>query len=401
MDSYVLAGASAVLPSGVVPNAAVAVEEGVITYAGPQDGLGRPKADLAKLPSDSVVVPGFIDTHIHGCMGADVMDAAPDSLALISKTLLGQGVTAWLPTTMSQSSEAIEQALQAVDLYARDERSSEGASVLGVHLEGPFISKEKRGAHDPAHIAPPSVQSYERWSRACGGRIRQMTLAPELPGALDLIRRLARDGVVASVGHANCAAAVAAEAFEAGATKATHLYNAMSGLERRRPGAAAAVLLSEHVAAEMIVDGVHLSPEIVRLTVKVLGKDRIVLITDAMRGQGLGQGHFDLGGLRVVVKDNEARLADGTLAGSVLDMNRAVANMVRFTGCELTEASAMASANPARVLGLDHVMGTIEVGKLADLTVLGPDLQVVQTRLGSGEAARRLWETIQPGGGRS
>lgn len=325
------------------------------------------------LPASWHIVPGFIDAHIHGARGADVMDATPAALAAIAGCLPAEGTTAFLATTMTGSAEAIEAALTNVAHF----RPRPGqAEVLGIHLEGPFISPDKAGAQPVAHVVPPEIKQFQRWQQASGQQIRVVTLAPEQPGGTDLITWLTAQGIKASIGHSACNAAQAEAAIRAGAGRGTHLFNAMDGLHHRQPGAACALLNAEQTRCEIIADGLHVAPAMVALAHHVLGSRRLMAITDAMRAKGLGDGEHELGGQAVQVRNGQARLADGTLAGSVLHLDAAFRNLLAFTGCQWADAVAMSSTNAAHDLGVAHRKGHLDAGFDADLVVLDEQQQV-------------------------
>lgn len=255
----------------------------------------------------------------------------------------------------------------------------DGSAILGVHLEGPFIAKVKMGAQDGDNVRLPDSDLMKHWQKIANGAIKVVTLAPELTGALKLIQTLQDMDVIASIGHTDANYKETSKAIAAGCTQATHLFNAMKGIHQREPGAVGALLLAENVIAELIVDGFHLHPAIVELVLKLKGKERLLLVTDAMRAKCLGDGQYELGGQLADVRAGRAILVDGTLAGSTLRMPEAIKNMMQFTNCSLIDAVFMASTNPARVLKLEVHKGAIAVNKDADLVVLNNELEVVLT----------------------
>jgi len=322
------------------------------------------------------LVPGFIDLHIHGAHGKDVMDASEEALHVISRSLAAEGVTGFLPTTLTASSKQIERVLKNI---ASTPSPAEGAAILGVHLEGPFIAPSRMGAQRGDEVQLPDIALLKQWQHAAQGNIKVVTLAPELPGALPLIEALRDMDIVASIGHTNATYEEVSAAIAAGSTQATHLFNAMRGMHQREPGTVAALLLASDVIVELIADGLHGHPAMIELAYKLKGKDRVLLVTDAMRAKCLGDGHYDLGGQSVQAQSGKVTLANGTLAGSTLRMPEAIRNMTQFSKCTLIDAIYMASRNPARVLRLDNRKGTIEVGNDADLVVLNTELEVVLT----------------------
>jgi N-acetylglucosamine-6-phosphate deacetylase len=333
-------------------------------------------AKMYEFPADYHLLPGLMDLHIHGIHGKDVMDASEEALQEMSHALAAQGVTGFLATTMTARAAQLEAVLKICPAAMLHR---EGAAILGVHLEGPFIAASKIGAQCREGLCEPNVSLMRRWQKLAQGAIKIVTLAPELPGALSLIQALHDMNVIASVGHTDATYDQTCAAITAGCTQATHLFNAMRGLHQREPGALGALLLSDRVTAELIVDGVHLHPAMVELALRVKGKDKLLLVTDAMRATCLGNGHYDLGGQQVEVQAGKATLGDGTLAGSTLRMPEALLNMVHFSQCSFAEAIGMASMNPARVLKLETRKGSINVGKDADLVVMNPAAQVVLT----------------------
>lgn len=328
---------------------------------------------------DCYLVPGFIDMHIHGAGGYDVMDASVEALQHISQKLAEEGVTGFLATTMTAKAESIEAALSVIpDAISK----CHGAAILGVHLEGPFISREKMGAQNGEDVRVPDIELFKRWQNISGDNIKLVTLAPELEHALSFIQSLRKMDVIAGIGHTNATYDQAMAAINVGGSYATHLFNAMRPLHQREPGTVGALLLAHEVMGELIADGKHLHPAIYELALRVKGKDRLLLVSDAMRAKCMQDGCYELGGQSVSVKDGKATLADGTLAGSILSLPEAIRNMMKFTGCTLEDAIHMASYNPANKLKLSGKKGTIEVGKDADLAVLNKHLDVKLTMVG-------------------
>lgn len=346
-----------------------------IMIAGTHIGAPLRAAPAIDLPADWHVVPGFIDAHIHGAMGADVMDANADALNRIANYLPAEGTTAFLGTTMTGATEAIDTAMGAL---AEFDSAPGAAEMLGVHLEGPFVSPDKAGAQPVEHIVAPDIALFERWQAMSGHRIRVVTLAPEQPGGHALIDHLAGRGIRASIGHSSCSAAQAEAAIAAGANRGTHLFNAMAGLHHRAPGAPCALLTNSQARSEIIVDGLHVTPAMVNLAWRTTGSERLMAVTDAMRAKGLGDGDYELGGQPVKVVNGEARLANGvdSLAGSVLTFDAAFRNLLDFTGCEAADAVAMSSTNAAEDLGVANRKGRLAEGYDADLVVLDADWNV-------------------------
>lgn len=376
----VIENASIVTDRGVLEKRRIVVEKGTIT-AIERAGVPFPWSykDIVDA-SGKFIFPGFIDLHLHGGGGRDVMDGTPGAIDAISRTHARHGTTGFLATTLTAPVEKIGDALLAVKEAAVWE--TQGARPLGVHLEGPFINPTRRGAQEGKWILKPSISILEYFLDRAGDIIKIITLAPEMPGALELAEYARKRGVILSVGHSDATYRQAQAAFEAGFSYAVHLFNGMRGLHHREPGITGAVLLAKGVTAEIIADGVHVHPAVLELILKVKGGDRTVLVTDSIRAAGMPDGNYSLGGLEVMVSGRKARLADGTIAGSTLTMDRAVGYMVNNMGLTLSQAAKLASTNPARLLGLDRRKGTVQVGKDADLVALNPDFSVYFTMVG-------------------
>lgn len=335
-------------------------------------------AEEIELPENAVVLPGFIDEHIHGAGGSDAMDGNTKDLAIIAETVAKEGTTSFLATTMTQSKENILKAMRAVKEY-REAAGEQGARIAGVHLEGPFIAAAHKGAQPLEYVAAPDAKTFDEYNAACGNAIKIITLAPETDGALDFIRHIVAQGTVVSIGHTGAKYAEVKAAMEAGATNVTHTYNAQSPLHHREIGVVGSALLLENLYCELICDTIHVSVPAMQLLVKNKRADKLALITDAMRAKGLADGVSELGGQTVYVKGGEARLADGTLAGSVLRMNRALQNMVEKVGVPLTQAVDYCTINPARTLKMENEAGSIAEGKRADFAVLNDKFDVLYT----------------------
>lgn len=343
-------------------------------------GFADVEAEEIKLPKNAVVLPGFIDEHIHGAGGADAMDGTTRALDTIATTVAAEGTVGFLATTMTQSHENILAAMNAVKEYRECEHG--GARVLGIHLEGPFIAAAHKGAQPLEYVAKPDAEVFDEYNAASGNAIKIVSLAPEEEGAAALIAHLASNGVVASIGHSGAKFADIEKAIACGAKNVTHTYNAQSALHHREIGTVGSAMLFDELACELIADTIHVSIPAIKLLAKCKPHEKLVLITDAMRAKGLADGESELGGQKVFVKNGEARLADGTLAGSVLRMNRAVQNMVEKVGMSLTEACDLATINPAKVLGIENEAGSIREGKRADFAVLDDKFNVLYTVCG-------------------
>lgn len=333
--------------------------------------------ELFDVPEDAVVVPGFIDEHIHGSATADAMDGTVEALKTISQSIACEGTVGFLATTMTQSPENIEKAMRAVKTF-KEEKAC-GAKVLGIHLEGPYINKSKAGAQPEKYICAPSIEQFKHYNELSGNSIKIVTFAPEMDGSKEFAGYLKQNGICGNVGHTSANFATAEQALEWGATGITHTYNAQSAYTHREVGVVGAALLLDGYACEIICDTIHVSVPAIKMLIKNKPHDKVILITDAMRAKNLGDTVSELGGQTVYVKNGEARLADGTLAGSVLRMNDAVKNLVNKCGVDLCDAVDFASANPAKNLGLFNDYGSIAVGKSASFAVLSKDCEVIMT----------------------
>jgi N-acetylglucosamine-6-phosphate deacetylase len=335
---------------------------------------------------DATLVPSYIDIHVHGCAGHDVMEATPEALGTIGAYLASRGVGAYFPTTVTSPQDETLRSLAglATEIKQRGHGKPSGATPLGIHLEGPFLSHRKRGVHTEALLEAPSIPLFERFWQASEGHIQLMTIAPELPGAEELIAHATKLGVRCSMGHSDAEVSEAQAGFRAGARSATHTFNAMRALDHRDPGIAAYVLDQPALFAEIICDGIHVDPIMVRLYFKAKGEDRIILVTDGMSATGMPDGTYMLGNMVVEVHNGRCTTGgtpNGTLAGSVLTLDRGVKNFMEFTGATLKTAVAAASRNPAQLMGIDDTWGALDVGRTANITVLSPASHVIQTFL--------------------
>lgn len=331
--------------------------------------------DLPALVLDAgLVSPGMIDLQVNGANGFEVFGGA-GSIDAISRWTLESGVTAWLPTVVSADALLYPRVFEAWTTIDQEA----GAIPLGLHLEGPFLSPARKGAHQLRYIEAASDELFERWLDEPS--IRLVTLAPEREGATERIEALARRGIVVSLGHSDATYEQFLAGADAGATKATHLFNAMSAIHHREPGAMAAAMMDDRVVCGLIPDGVHSHPAMVRMAIRTKGPDGIAIVSDMMAATGLGPGIYPLGGQPVTVSETTAQLADGTLAGSVLTMDQAIRNLVTWGGVSPAQALHMATAVSARLLG-DATRGRLVTGARADLTLWSSDLQVERVLVG-------------------
>jgi N-acetylglucosamine-6-phosphate deacetylase len=365
-------------PDRILDRPVVVVEDGVIASLASQSHSELPPGRHVELP-ESTLIPALFDVHIHGSGGHDVMEATGTALNHIGSFLARRGVGAYCATTVTAPLDSLLRSLTGLAQLLRS--PLDGARPVGIHLEGPFLSPHKRGAHAESQLLEPSVALFDRLWQAAEANIRVMTIAPELPGAEETIAHAAKLGVRVSLGHSDADAHAARRGVLAGAVTATHTFNAMRRFDHRDPGLLGEVLTNDNLFAEIISDGLHVAPTIVRLFWKAKGSERALLVTDAMAGTGMPDGSYWLGELEVRVKNGRAIIGEETLAGSTLTLDRAVRNFVDFTGASLAESVALATRNPARMIGLDAEIGTLTPGRSADIAVLSPKNEVIETFL--------------------
>ncbi len=365
------------------------IEDGVISAVSSRAAREIPThATLIDLAhdglADAILAPGFVDIHMHGGAGLDVMRSTPAELPHLNKFLTTHGVTGYFATTVAapldQTCVALEHlanAIEAAQASAAANGDAAQARPLGIHLEGPFLSHKRRGVHPPEYLVEPTLAVFERLWQAARGHVRMMTIAPELPGALEVIAEAARRNVLVSIGHSDAVLEAARAGVQAGARHATHTFNAMRPLDHRDPGILGEVLTDPRLSADIIADGIHLAPEVVQLFLHSMGLDRSVLITDATAAAGMPDGTYQLGPIQVEVKDGKCT-NNGNLAGSVLTMDRAVRNVTRFAGWSLQNAVRAATLNPARAAGLSQ-HGQLTPGAEANVVVLNPGGEVKKT----------------------
>jgi N-acetylglucosamine-6-phosphate deacetylase len=372
-DRTLLTGARVVTPDTRTTPADVLIEDERIAAVGPD--LAADGAETIDL-SGSVIAPGFIDVHVHGGGGHPLITPDPGEIEAYAGWAVSQGVTSFLATVCAPT---LDPALDCLAACASAREASSGATLLGVNLEGPFVSPERRGALPASWPATPDVETFRRLLDASGGKLRLMTVAPELAGSAEVSQEALSAGVRVSVGHTDATYEVAREAFAAGASHVTHAFNAMRPFHHRDPGPLGAAVEADGVTVEVIADGVHLHPATVRMLIGAFGANRIALITDGVTPAGLSEGTFAIGEVEARLNNGEMRLPDGTIAGSVATMADVVRNVVRWDIADLATAATMASATPAGALGLGERKGRIAPGYDADLVVLTADLSVAAT----------------------
>ncbi|EAE9635181.1 TPA: N-acetylglucosamine-6-phosphate deacetylase [Listeria monocytogenes] len=321
-----------------------------------------------------LLIPGMIDVHIHGAKNYDMMDGSTESIQAVSMACTETGCTSFLVTSVSSSLEDLIQMIRQTKKVIGKEK---GAKIAGIHLEGPYLNIEKKGMQNPAHLRHPDLKEMKKIFDEADGLIKMVTIAPELPGGIELIDFLKKRGVVVAIAHSNATYEEAQDAFEKGASHITHCFNAMPAIHHRAPGLVAAALENDSISVQAIVDGVHLHPGIVRLIHKIKGPDKMVLTTDALQAMGVGDGEYIFGGHQVTVTEGVARLQDGTLASSTVTMNKSLRLSNEF-GINLQDTIQMATSTPADILGMKN-LGRIEKGYSADLVLLDKKFEVLST----------------------
>jgi len=367
------------------------IEDGLVATIQTREKGGLPAESHARLFDypHATLAPAFLDVHIHGAAGHDVMEATSQALSAIGKFLASRGTGSFLATTVTAP---MDKTLRSLSGLARILAEPHGAAEaqsrpIGIHLEGPFLSHEKRGVQPAEHLLAPDVAIFDRFYEAAEGHIRLMTLAPELPGAVELATYATARGVRVSVGHSNANAAETRAAIAAGAISATHTFNAMRPLDHREPGILGTVLTTDSLYAELICDGIHTAPELAKLWWRAKGPERAILVTDAMSAAGMPDGEYQLGGFAVQVANGKA-MARGVLAGSVLTLDRALTNFIEFTGAPLEQALRLLTANPAAMTGLNHQAGSLAVGQPANLVAVDSQGRLVASFVNGQDSDR-------------
>jgi N-acetylglucosamine-6-phosphate deacetylase len=343
----------------LIPEPIIVVEDGRIAQLASRREAQAPAGEVRHFAG--TIGPAFFDVHMHGGAGHDVMEATPEALEITGKFIAGRGTGSYLATTVTASVDATLRALEGLARLIRHRPNDPIAWPAGIHLEGPFLSHAKRGVHPPELLLEPDVALFDRMYEAAEGCVRLMTLAPELANAAELAAHATAKGVRVSMGHSDATAAETRQVMAAGATSATHTFNAMRALDHREPGILGTVLASDDLYAELICDGIHNAPELVRLWWKAKGRERGLLVTDAMSAAGMPDGTYTLGNLAVEVANGRA-MVDGVLAGSVLTLDRALSNFVAFTGASVEDGLRLMTSNPAAMTGLADEAGSIAPG---------------------------------------
>ncbi|MGO4184535.1 N-acetylglucosamine-6-phosphate deacetylase [Paenibacillus sp. TAF43_2] len=380
MNYKIVHNVQIVQPDVVLPASTVWIRNGII------EKIENNHIPLSPLPEKEYelidgngqwLIPGMIDVHIHGANGYDMMDGSEASIQEVSRACAATGCTSFLATSVSSTMDELLAMIRSVKRVVGLEV---GAKIAGLHLEGPYLNPKRKGMQNEKYLRHPDLGEMKRIFEEADGLIKMVTIAPELPGGMELLSYLKEMGVIIAVAHSDATYEEAKLAFDAGASHVTHCFNGMRPIHHRDPGLVAAAFEADHVSIQAIVDGVHLHPAIVRLMHRIKGPENMVLITDALQAMGLGDGSYLFGGHQVTVTNGVAQLADGTLASSVVTMNEAL-RFTTETGISLLDAIQMASTTPARILGMDHKTGTIKTGLDADLVLLNEHFQVEWTMI--------------------
>jgi N-acetylglucosamine-6-phosphate deacetylase len=366
-------------PSGEIPDAAIIFRDGVIESVAPRQDLVFPQGAQEIVAKDRFAAPGFIDVHIHGAGGHDVMEGTMDALRKVAVTIGAHGTTSFVATTVTADPDAIVRSSEGIAHYIglQHKESLPGAEVLGVHFEGPFISPVRRGVHPPEWLKPPSAELLNRFVSASQGNALILTIAPELLGAMPCIDAARKAGMVVGIGHTDATYEQARAAVARGAHHAIHTYNAMRPFTHRDPGVIGAVLTSPDISAELIADGVHVDETAMRILLQAKGAGGVILISDGISATGMPDGTYLLGGFEVTVSGGVCRNAEGRLAGSTLTLDRALRNIVKL-GASLEHALQMLTWNPAKLLGIEHKKGALHTNADADIILLNDRLEVTQ-----------------------
>jgi N-acetylglucosamine-6-phosphate deacetylase len=379
MTITLLHAGKAITPKGEIPDAGILIRDGEIELVGPRSGMELPSGAEEVRAGEYTAIPGFVDVHIHGAGGHDVMEADEQALGTITGRLAAFGTTSLLATTVTASADETCRSVEGISKYISGQYQTNDAraQILGIHFEGPFLSKERRGVHPQEWLQLPSAELLQRFLQAASGNARILTIAPELLGAMPCIDAARSLGMVVSIGHTDATYEQARAAVAHGAHHATHVYNAMRPFTHRDPGVIGAVLTTPEVTAELIADGVHVDEIAMKVLLQAKGAEKVILISDGMSATGMPDGKYMLGGLEITVNGGVCRNAEGRLAGSTLTLDRALRNIVTL-GVPLADAVRMLTLNPATLLGIEFKKGALRTGADADIVLLNQGLEIVK-----------------------
>jgi len=379
MTTTLLRVGKAITPATEIRDAGILIRDGEIERIGKRDELELPAGATEIRAEDSTAIPGFIDVHIHGAGGRDVMEGTPEALSVVTQRVAQHGTTSIIATTVSAPTDYTLRAVEGIAKYITTQLEYDDlrAEVLGMHFEGPFLSKERRGMHPAKVLQPPSLEMLQKLLHTAAGNARILTIAPELLGAMPCIDAARSLGMVVSIGHTDATFEQARAAIAHGAHHATHVYNAMRPFSHRDPGVIGAVLTSPEVNAELIADGIHVDEIAMKVLLQAKGPERVVLISDGTMATGMPDGKYTLGGVEFIVVDGVCRDGEGRLAGSTLTLDRALRNIVRL-GIPFADAVRMLTVNPATVLGIEFKKGALRTGADADILLLNEALQITK-----------------------
>jgi N-acetylglucosamine-6-phosphate deacetylase len=378
MSTILIHAGRALTPATEINDAGILIREGVIEAVGPRSGISLPAGAQEIRAPDKTAIPGFLDVHIHGAGGHDVMEGSATALRAITRKVSEYGTTSLVATTVTASTDETLRAVEGIAGYIAQQHETDEprAEVLGIHFEGPFLSKERRGVHPSQWIQPPSAETLSRFLKAAAGNGRMLTIAPEVLGAAPCIDAARDAGLVVSIGHTDANYEQARAAMARGARSATHVFNAMRPFSHRDPGVIGAVLTSPEINAELIADGIHVEEGAMKLLLMAKGAAHVTLVSDGLSATGMPDGKYTLGGFEVTVSGGVCRNAEGVLAGSTLTLDRALRNILAL-GISLPDAVRMLTLNPATLLGLEFKKGSLRVGADADILLLDESLHLV------------------------
>lgn len=374
-----LTGGKIITPFRIIEDGTITIEKGIISGLGKSSGLKVPKDFSVIDVSGRIICPGFADLLVHGGAGHGFADDNDESIDIISKYFLQHGSTTVLASLFAKPEKQLLNDLERIAGYIEKHPAS---NIRGIHMEGPYLNRQFKGAMNSNYLWKPDVESWNRIWAASRGHIKIMTIAPELPGAVEVMRAAAQLGVVLSIGHSTANYDEVLIAIDNGAAHVTHIFNAMQQFHHRTPGVILASLLHNELKIELIADTLHVHPAVIQFLLKLKGSSGIILVSDSIRAGGMHEGEYEFADQKIYMKGKKAFLADGTLAGSTLTLNLAVKNMIEAAGAKITEAIRMASLNPVKVLNLENRKGILAVGKDADIVVLNSSFEVEKTIIG-------------------